>query len=164
MRIICGRQVRIPVSKDTVEGIPIWIIILSILIGLLILALVIFLLWKVKKKKFSHIANFKTVQSKHNLKNIMVFSLAQWSLTARRSQVQSCVWTWVLSVWTLHALLLFTWDFSRYSRFLPQTKNVCGRVPSGPGLTYKRNLVSLWILLIKWSLITFYIFSYWCSS
>ncbi|XP_013861959.1 integrin alpha-1 isoform X2 [Austrofundulus limnaeus] len=40
------RSVRIPVSKDTVEGIPIWIIILSILIGLLILALVIFLLWK----------------------------------------------------------------------------------------------------------------------
>ncbi|XP_037547908.1 integrin alpha-1 [Nematolebias whitei] len=40
------RSVRIPVSKETVEGIPIWIIIISILIGLLILALVIFILWK----------------------------------------------------------------------------------------------------------------------
>ncbi|XP_012735236.2 integrin alpha-1 [Fundulus heteroclitus] len=37
---------RIQVSKETVGGIPFWIIIVSILIGLLILALVIFILWK----------------------------------------------------------------------------------------------------------------------
>uniref|UniRef100_A0A8C7YCF8 Integrin, alpha 1 n=1 Tax=Oryzias sinensis TaxID=183150 RepID=A0A8C7YCF8_9TELE len=40
------REVTIQVSKETVGGIPIWIIIISILIGLLILALVIFILWK----------------------------------------------------------------------------------------------------------------------
>uniref|UniRef100_A0A8C9ZFT1 Integrin, alpha 1 n=1 Tax=Sander lucioperca TaxID=283035 RepID=A0A8C9ZFT1_SANLU len=37
----------IQVSKESLGGIPIWIIIISILIGLLILALVIFALWKV---------------------------------------------------------------------------------------------------------------------
>ncbi|KAM8743216.1 integrin alpha-1 [Acanthopagrus schlegelii] len=40
------RIVKIQVSKETLGGIPIWIIIISILIGLLILALVIFALWK----------------------------------------------------------------------------------------------------------------------
>ncbi|XP_029940753.1 integrin alpha-1 isoform X1 [Salarias fasciatus] len=40
------RSVKIQVSKETVGGIPIWIIIISILIGLLILALVIFILWR----------------------------------------------------------------------------------------------------------------------
>uniref|UniRef100_A0A674MBS1 Integrin, alpha 1 n=1 Tax=Takifugu rubripes TaxID=31033 RepID=A0A674MBS1_TAKRU len=40
------RTVTIQVSKETLGGIPIWIIIISILIGILILALVIFLLWK----------------------------------------------------------------------------------------------------------------------
>ncbi|KAM6902083.1 integrin alpha-1 [Xenentodon cancila] len=40
------RNVTIQVSKETVSGIPIWIIIISILLGLLILALVIFILWK----------------------------------------------------------------------------------------------------------------------
>uniref|UniRef100_A0A671PS22 Integrin alpha-1-like n=1 Tax=Sinocyclocheilus anshuiensis TaxID=1608454 RepID=A0A671PS22_9TELE len=40
-------QVKIQVTKDMRSGIPLWIIILSILIGLLILALVIFALWKV---------------------------------------------------------------------------------------------------------------------
>ncbi|CAN9504539.1 unnamed protein product [Ophioblennius macclurei] len=40
------RNVKIQVSKETVGGIPIWIIIISILIGLLILALVIFILWR----------------------------------------------------------------------------------------------------------------------
>ncbi|XP_045922775.1 integrin alpha-1 [Micropterus dolomieu] len=40
------RTVKIQVSKETLGGIPIWIIIISILIGLLILALVIFALWK----------------------------------------------------------------------------------------------------------------------
>ncbi|XP_070706703.1 integrin alpha-1 [Pempheris klunzingeri] len=40
------RNVKIQVSKETLGGIPIWIIIISILIGLLILALVIFALWK----------------------------------------------------------------------------------------------------------------------
>ncbi|XP_061589692.1 integrin alpha-1 [Cololabis saira] len=40
------RDVTIQVSKETVSGIPIWIIIVSILLGLLILALVIFILWK----------------------------------------------------------------------------------------------------------------------
>lgn len=40
------RSVKIQVSKETLGGIPIWIIIISILIGLLILALVIFILWK----------------------------------------------------------------------------------------------------------------------
>uniref|UniRef100_A0A7N8WRQ4 Integrin, alpha 1 n=1 Tax=Mastacembelus armatus TaxID=205130 RepID=A0A7N8WRQ4_9TELE len=41
------RVVKIQISKETLGGIPIWVIILSILIGLLILALVIFILWKV---------------------------------------------------------------------------------------------------------------------
>ncbi|XP_060916805.1 integrin alpha-1 [Labrus mixtus] len=41
-----SRSVKIQVSKETLGGIPIWIIIISILIGLLILALVIFVLWK----------------------------------------------------------------------------------------------------------------------
>ncbi|XP_042365200.1 integrin alpha-1 [Plectropomus leopardus] len=40
------RSVKIHVLKETIGGIPIWIIIISILIGLLILALVIFALWK----------------------------------------------------------------------------------------------------------------------
>ncbi|XP_034752463.1 integrin alpha-1 [Etheostoma cragini] len=40
------RSVKIQVSKESLGGIPIWIIIISILIGLLILALVIFVLWK----------------------------------------------------------------------------------------------------------------------
>ncbi|XP_026152925.1 integrin alpha-1 isoform X2 [Mastacembelus armatus] len=40
------RVVKIQISKETLGGIPIWVIILSILIGLLILALVIFILWK----------------------------------------------------------------------------------------------------------------------
>ncbi|XP_059400633.1 integrin alpha-1-like isoform X2 [Carassius carassius] len=40
------REVKIQVTKDVRSGIPLWIIILSILIGLLILALVIFALWK----------------------------------------------------------------------------------------------------------------------
>lgn len=44
---VCVNQVKIQVSKETLGGIPIWIIIISILIGLLILALVIFALWKV---------------------------------------------------------------------------------------------------------------------
>uniref|UniRef100_A0A3B3ZEI7 VWFA domain-containing protein n=1 Tax=Periophthalmus magnuspinnatus TaxID=409849 RepID=A0A3B3ZEI7_9GOBI len=39
-------QVKIQISKETLGGIPFWIIIISILIGLLILALVIFILWK----------------------------------------------------------------------------------------------------------------------
>uniref|UniRef100_H3CQ26 Integrin subunit alpha 1 n=1 Tax=Tetraodon nigroviridis TaxID=99883 RepID=H3CQ26_TETNG len=39
-------QFTIQVSKETLGGIPIWIIIISILIGILILALVIFILWK----------------------------------------------------------------------------------------------------------------------
>uniref|UniRef100_A0A3B5KQ75 VWFA domain-containing protein n=1 Tax=Xiphophorus couchianus TaxID=32473 RepID=A0A3B5KQ75_9TELE len=42
-----NRNVTIPISKETVGGIPIWIIIISILIGLLILALIIFIFWKV---------------------------------------------------------------------------------------------------------------------
>lgn len=45
--LVCVQQVTIQVSKETLGGIPIWIIIISILIGILILALVIFLLWKV---------------------------------------------------------------------------------------------------------------------
>ncbi|XP_076875921.1 integrin alpha-1 [Brachyhypopomus gauderio] len=40
------REVRIEVLKEFQSGIPLWIIILSIFIGLLILALVIFALWK----------------------------------------------------------------------------------------------------------------------
>ncbi|XP_036384875.1 integrin alpha-1 [Megalops cyprinoides] len=40
------REIKIPVSKESLGGIPLWIIIVSILIGLLILALVIFALWK----------------------------------------------------------------------------------------------------------------------
>ncbi|XP_029024612.1 integrin alpha-1 [Betta splendens] len=42
-----SRKVTIQVSKEALGGIPIWVIILSILIGLLILALVILTLWKV---------------------------------------------------------------------------------------------------------------------
>uniref|UniRef100_A0AAQ6A0T3 VWFA domain-containing protein n=1 Tax=Amphiprion ocellaris TaxID=80972 RepID=A0AAQ6A0T3_AMPOC len=45
---VCVNQVKIQVSKETIGGIPFWIIILSILIGLLILALVIFILWRVR--------------------------------------------------------------------------------------------------------------------
>ncbi|XP_041666679.1 integrin alpha-1 [Cheilinus undulatus] len=41
-----SRSAKIQVTKETLGGIPIWIIIISILIGLLILALVIFALWK----------------------------------------------------------------------------------------------------------------------
>ncbi|XP_026798460.3 integrin alpha-1 [Pangasianodon hypophthalmus] len=41
-----NREVRVQISKESRGGIPLWIIILSILIGLLILALVIFCLWK----------------------------------------------------------------------------------------------------------------------
>ncbi|CAB1318099.1 unnamed protein product [Coregonus sp. 'balchen'] len=41
-----ARDVKIQVSKEALGGIPLWIIIVSILIGLLILALVIFALWK----------------------------------------------------------------------------------------------------------------------
>ncbi|XP_076014557.1 integrin alpha-1 [Genypterus blacodes] len=40
------RSVKIQVSKESSGGIPVWIIIISILMGLLILALVIFALWK----------------------------------------------------------------------------------------------------------------------
>lgn len=40
------RLVKIQVSKESLGGIPIWVIIISALIGLLILALVIFALWK----------------------------------------------------------------------------------------------------------------------
>ncbi|KAI7793414.1 putative integrin alpha-1 [Triplophysa rosa] len=43
---IVTREVKIQVTKDIRSGIPLWIIILSILLGLLILALVIFALWK----------------------------------------------------------------------------------------------------------------------
>uniref|UniRef100_A0A3Q3VMZ6 VWFA domain-containing protein n=1 Tax=Mola mola TaxID=94237 RepID=A0A3Q3VMZ6_MOLML len=46
------RSVKIQVSKEALGGIPIWIIIISILIGLLILALVIFVLWKVNIAQF----------------------------------------------------------------------------------------------------------------
>uniref|UniRef100_A0A4W4H060 Integrin, alpha 1 n=1 Tax=Electrophorus electricus TaxID=8005 RepID=A0A4W4H060_ELEEL len=41
------REVRVEILKELRSGIPLWIIILSILIGLLILALVIFALWMV---------------------------------------------------------------------------------------------------------------------
>lgn len=52
------RSVKIQVSKETLGGIPFWIIIISVLIGLLILALVIFILWKMgffkrKPREFS---------------------------------------------------------------------------------------------------------------
>ncbi|XP_040914374.1 integrin alpha-1 [Toxotes jaculatrix] len=50
------RKVKIQVSKETLGGIPIWVIIISILIGLLILALVIFALWKMgffKRKDYT---------------------------------------------------------------------------------------------------------------
>ncbi|XP_031433317.1 integrin alpha-1, partial [Clupea harengus] len=41
-----ARLVKVQVTKTSLSGIPLWIIILSILIGLLLLALVIFALWK----------------------------------------------------------------------------------------------------------------------
>uniref|UniRef100_A0A8D3BUL3 VWFA domain-containing protein n=1 Tax=Scophthalmus maximus TaxID=52904 RepID=A0A8D3BUL3_SCOMX len=44
----------IQVSKEALGGIPIWVIIISILIGLLILALVIFALWKVISLSFKY--------------------------------------------------------------------------------------------------------------
>lgn len=52
------RSVKVQISKETLGGIPFWIIIISILIGLLILALVIFILWKMgffkrKPREFS---------------------------------------------------------------------------------------------------------------
>uniref|UniRef100_A0AAV2IRU2 Reverse transcriptase domain-containing protein n=1 Tax=Knipowitschia caucasica TaxID=637954 RepID=A0AAV2IRU2_KNICA len=52
------RSVKVQISKETLGGIPFWYIILSILIGLLILALVIFILWKMgffkrKPREFS---------------------------------------------------------------------------------------------------------------
>lgn len=47
-------QVKIQVSKEALGGIPIWVIIISILIGLLILALVIFALWKVISLSFKY--------------------------------------------------------------------------------------------------------------
>ncbi|XP_055064961.2 integrin alpha-1 isoform X1 [Misgurnus anguillicaudatus] len=43
---VISREVKIQVTKDIQSGIPLWIIILSVLLGLLILALVIFALWK----------------------------------------------------------------------------------------------------------------------
>uniref|UniRef100_A0A8D3CSD9 VWFA domain-containing protein n=1 Tax=Scophthalmus maximus TaxID=52904 RepID=A0A8D3CSD9_SCOMX len=46
--------VKIQVSKEALGGIPIWVIIISILIGLLILALVIFALWKVISLSFKY--------------------------------------------------------------------------------------------------------------
>uniref|UniRef100_A0A8D3A588 VWFA domain-containing protein n=1 Tax=Scophthalmus maximus TaxID=52904 RepID=A0A8D3A588_SCOMX len=48
------RIVKIQVSKEALGGIPIWVIIISILIGLLILALVIFALWKVISLSFKY--------------------------------------------------------------------------------------------------------------
>lgn len=58
---VCANQVKIQVSKETLGGIPVWIIIISILIGLLILALVIFALWKVIFPK-SDRSEFATLQ------------------------------------------------------------------------------------------------------
>lgn len=49
---VCSTQVKIKVSKEALGGIPIWVIIISILIGLLILALAIFVLWKVTFLEF----------------------------------------------------------------------------------------------------------------
>ncbi|XP_052314411.1 integrin alpha-1-like [Oncorhynchus keta] len=55
-----ARDVKIQVSKEALGGIPLWIIIVSILIGLLILALVIFALWKAgffKRKSIEDMEN-----------------------------------------------------------------------------------------------------------
>ncbi|KAK7896496.1 hypothetical protein WMY93_021821 [Mugilogobius chulae] len=54
------RSMKVQISKETLGGIPFWIIIISILIGLLILALVIFILWKMgffkrKPREFSKV-------------------------------------------------------------------------------------------------------------
>ena len=59
-----GFQVKIQVSKEAVGGIPWWIILISILIGLLILALVIFGLWKVNINVYIYIyAPFSTMNA-----------------------------------------------------------------------------------------------------
>uniref|UniRef100_A0A6Q2XR40 VWFA domain-containing protein n=1 Tax=Esox lucius TaxID=8010 RepID=A0A6Q2XR40_ESOLU len=47
------REVKVQVSKEALGGIPWWIILISILIGLLILSLVIFGLWKVSRKSIA---------------------------------------------------------------------------------------------------------------
>ncbi|XP_038845592.1 integrin alpha-1-like isoform X3 [Salvelinus namaycush] len=55
-----ARDVKIQVSKEALGGIPLWIIIVSILIGLMILALVIFALWKAgffKRKSIEDMEN-----------------------------------------------------------------------------------------------------------
>ncbi|XP_042182512.1 integrin alpha-1 isoform X1 [Oncorhynchus tshawytscha] len=55
-----ARDVKVQVSKEALGGIPLWIIIVSILIGLLILALVIFALWKAgffKRKSIEDMEN-----------------------------------------------------------------------------------------------------------
>lgn len=61
---MCANQVKIQVSKESTGGIPIWIIIISILIGLLILALVIFALWKVIQRfsTFSTLGSYASGQ------------------------------------------------------------------------------------------------------
>ncbi|XP_048875078.1 integrin alpha-1 [Brienomyrus brachyistius] len=59
------RDVKIQVSKDSLGGIPLWIIIVSILLGLLILALVIFVLWKAgffKRKSMEEMKDMKNGQ------------------------------------------------------------------------------------------------------
>ncbi|KAI4875226.1 hypothetical protein NFI96_010697, partial [Prochilodus magdalenae] len=53
------RELKVYVSKESRGGIPLWIIILSILIGLLILALVIFALWKAGFFKRKSVENMK---------------------------------------------------------------------------------------------------------
>lgn len=78
---VCANQVKIQVSKATLGGIPIWIIIVSILIGLLILALVIFVLWKVIQttqylqmfKYFLNICSILSLQSQEHVQFAVVF-------------------------------------------------------------------------------------------
>lgn len=54
-----AREVSVQIIKESLGGIPWWIIILSILIGLLLLALVIFCLWKAGFFKRKSVENMK---------------------------------------------------------------------------------------------------------
>lgn len=74
---VCYEQVKIQVSKESLGGIPIWIIILSILIGLLILAIVIFALWKVHTR-FSQITVLSWSSHSQLNKILEVFCRCSW--------------------------------------------------------------------------------------
>lgn len=89
---------KIQVSKETLGGIPIWIIILSILFGLLILALVIFVLWKVHTQ-FNKIIKMHSDEAATAIKNILCLlpdSIIVATLSgqlAKSTCANQCGWT-----------------------------------------------------------------------